>query len=436
MDLLLEGGRVMDPDHLDGIADILIREGRIAAVHPQDPKTPAEEAPVADASETVQVIDCRGKIVAPGFIDIHVHFREPGFEYKETIQTGCRAAVRGGFTAVCTMPNTVPANDRPEVTAYILDKAREAGLARVYPVAAVSLGLAGKEMCDFQAMRDSGAVAVTDDGMPVVGSGMMRAAMENAAELGMPVMSHCEDLELAKGGSMNEGRVARELGYRGIPNAAESIMVMRDIALCELTGARLHVAHVSTRESVRAIQCAKERGVLVTAETAPHYVTLTEDDVRTLGANAKMNPPLRHAADREAVRMGLKDGTIDVIATDHAPHSEAEKQGPFEKTPNGVIGLETAIPISLGMVHAGLLSMMELIRAMSTRPAAVINVKSGVKVGMPADITVIDPDLQHVIRAEKFRSKSRNTPFQNREARGRAVMTIVGGRVVYEAGKL
>ena len=427
MDLLLKGGHVMDPDRHDGVMDILIRKGQIAAIHPH----PLAGESSADYANGKEVVDCSGCVVSPGFIDIHVHFREPGFEHKETILSGCRAAAYGGFTAVCTMPNTLPVNDDPAVTEFILKKAKQANLVHVYPVAAVSRGLAGKEMCEFKTLQDAGAVAVTDDGMPVVGSRMMRKALEKAGELNMPVMSHSEDLELAAGGSMNEGRVAVELGQRGIPNAAESIMVMRDIALCELTGAPLHIAHVSTRESVRAIREAKRRGINVTAETAPHYFSLTEDVVRECGANAKMNPPLRLAEDRDAIIQGLQDNTLDAIATDHAPHSESEKSEAFEKTPNGIIGLETAIPISLRLVHQGCLSMMDLIRKMSTQPAKIINIKNELKVGRPADITVIDPDLPHVIDARNFQSKSRNTPFQGWKTNGKAVMTIVGGRVVY-----
>ena len=422
----------MEPDRHDGIRDILVRDGHIAAVQPHITTTLFSNQPL----ETIDTIDCSGCIVCPGFIDIHVHFREPGFEHKETIESGCRSAAHGGFTAVCTMPNTSPVNDKPEVTEYIRAKARQADLVRVYPAASVSRGLAGEEMCDFRVLQAAGAVAVTDDGMPVVGSRMMREALEKAREIGMPVMSHSEDLELAAGGSMNEGRVARDLGRQGIPNAAESIMVMRDIALCELTGAPLHIAHVSACESVRAIRDAKQRGVNVTAETAPHYFSLTHDAVREYHANAKMNPPLRTAADRQAIIMGLQDDTLDAIATDHAPHTEFEKNAAFEKTPNGIIGLETAVPVSLGLVEQGWLSMMDLIRKMSTQPATIINVENGLSIGRPADITVIDPDLPHVINAEHFQSKSRNTPFQGWKAKGRAVMTIVGGRVVYQHSSL
>ena len=429
MDLLLKGGHVMDPNRHDGIMDILVRDGHIADILPQIPRRNVSGA----SSMNVEIIDCSGCIVSPGFIDIHVHFREPGFEHKETIESGCRAAVYGGFTAVCTMPNTMPPNDDPAVTEFILQKASQADLARIYPVAAVSQGLAGKEMCDFEALKDAGAVAVTDDGMPVVGSAMMRKALEKAGELGMPVMSHSEDLELAAGGSMNAGRMAEELGHKGIPNAAESVMVMRDIALSELTGSHVHIAHVSTRESVRAIRNAKNRGVKVTAETAPHYFSLTDDAVRECGANAKMNPPLRHIDDRDAIIEGLQDNTLDAIATDHAPHSPSEKSEPFDKAPNGIIGLETAIPIGLTLVEKGLLSMMDLIRRMSTQPANIINVDNALEAGRPADITVIDPHLTQVVDARNFQSKSRNTPFQGRKLKGKAVMTIVGGRVVYRS---
>jgi dihydroorotase len=402
LDLLLKGGHVMDPDHLDGIMDIQIRDGVIMAIDSHVAAIDQSGNPL----EAMDIIDCKGCFISPGFIDMHVHLREPGFERKETIESGCRSAAHGGFTAVCTMPNTSPVNDEPAVTEFILEKARQANLVRVYPFAAVSRGLAGKELSDFSALRDAGAVAVTDDGMPVAGSRMMRQALEAAGGLGMPVMSHSEDLELAAGGSMNEGRAARKLGYTGIPNAAESIMVMRDIALCELTGAPLHIAHVSTRESVHAIRDAKKRGVNVTAETAPHYFSLTDDAVIRHGANAKMNPPLRLAGDRDAIIEGLQENTLDAIATDHAPHSESEKSAAFEKAPNGIIGLETAIPVSLTLVLKGHLSMMDLIRKMSTQPAEIINVNSCLKVGMPADITVIDPNLSHVIDSMAFQSKS------------------------------
>jgi len=422
----------MEPDRHDGIMDILIRDGDVVAI---DPRVTAAD-PSDNLLKKIEIIDCSGCIVCPGFIDIHVHFREPGFEYKETIESGCRSAAHGGFTAVCTMPNTSPVNDDPAVTKFILDKARQANPVRVYPVAAVSRGLAGQEMCDFRALHNAGAVAVTDDGMPVAGSRMMRDALEKAGKLGIPVISHSEDLELADGGSMNEGRVAREMGYKGIPNAAESIMVMRDIALSELTGAPLHIAHVSTRESVQAIREAKKRGVNVTAETAPHYFTLTDDAVREWGANAKMNPPLRLAEDREAIVEGLQDNTLDAIATDHAPHSESEKSATFEKAPNGIIGLETAVPISMALVHKGQLSMMDIIRKMSTQPAQIVNVDNGLRIGRPADITVINPDLPHVVDAGEFQSKSRNTPFHGWQTKGRAVMTVVGGRVVYRSSSL
>ncbi len=435
MDMLIAGGRVVDPGHFDGVADILLADGKVHALIPADSpdfKNPASKF----LRPGVTTFDASGKIVTPGLIDLHVHLREPGFEHKETIATGCRAAVSGGFTAVCCMANTRPVNDSRQVTEFVLTQARQAGMARVYPVAAVSLGLDGRELTDFVALKQAGAVAVSDDGRPVMDSRLMRRALEEGRRTGLAVISHCEDPYLAAGGVMNEGPTARRLGVAGVPNAAESIMVMRDIALSELTGAPVHIAHVSARESVRAIRAAKKRGVPVTAETAPHYLLLTEEAVAERGAGAKMSPPLRTDADRRALREALADGTIDCIATDHAPHSNAEKAEGLAAAPNGVIGLETALPLCLSLVDQGVLPLTELIAKLSTAPARILGIACGLRPGMRADVTVIDPAPEYVIDHTLFRSLSRNSPFLGLTVKGRPVLTVVGGRPVFESEPL
>ena len=428
MNVQINGGMIIDPGHYEGPGDILVVDGKIAAVHRGDSQAASQEA----SSLPYRIIDARNKIVTPGLIDMHVHLREPGFEHKETIETGCRAAVCGGFTAVCCMPNTRPVNDNVNVTEYILVRAVKADLARVYPAAAITLGLEGKAPSDYEELKKAGVVAISDDGRPLLDSRLMRRALEKARALGLAVISHCEDPYLAEGGVVNEGPVAAELGLRGVPNASESIMVMRDIALSELTGAPVHIAHVSTRESVRDIREAKARGVAVTAETAPHYFLLTEEAVRTHGADAKMNPPLRSEKDRLAVRQGLSDGTIDCIATDHAPHTPEEKAAGIEKAPNGIIGLETALAVSLSLVADGMLSMAGLIAKLATNPARVLRVPSGLRLGMPADITIIDPHHEFTIEPSLFKSRSRNSPFVGTRAKGKAVLTMVGGRIAFE----
>jgi dihydroorotase len=433
MNFLITGGRIIDPGHYEGRGDIRVVGGRIAALVPGGlAPPPAETGTSKSPPPDLQIIDARGKIVAPGLIDLHVHLREPGFEHKETIESGCRAAVCGGFTAVCCMANTQPVNDDPKVTQYILSRAAQAGLTRVYPVAAVTKGLEGRIPCDYELLKQAGAAAFSDDGRPLLDSRIMRLALEKARQLKLPVISHSEDPYLAAGGVINEGPVARQLGVAGIPNAAESIMVLREIALCELTGAPMHIAHVSTRESVRAIREAKSRGAPVTAETAPHYFLLTEEAVRLHGADAKMNPPLRSEEDRRAVREGLADGTIDCIATDHAPHTPDEKAAGLEKAPNGIIGLETALAASLKLVGDGTLSFSGLISRMSTQPARILGVPCGLQAGNPADITIIDPAAEFTIEASLFKSRSRNSPFVGMQVRGRAVLTMVGGRIVYQ----
>ncbi|MDY6790878.1 MAG: dihydroorotase [Thermodesulfobacteriota bacterium] len=421
MQILIKGGRVIDPGNFNGIADVLIENGKIVEIQ-EGTSTKAEG----------RTIDATGKIVTPGLIDMHVHLREPGHEYKETIQSGCLAAAAGGFTAICCMPNTNPVNDNSQVTRFILQRAMVADTVRVYPVAAISKGLAGTQLCEYGDLKDAGAVAVSDDGRPVTDSQLMRKAMEYAKGFGLPVISHCEDLNLLAGGVVNEGAFATRMGLPGIPNACESVMVMRDIALSELTDSPVHIAHVSTLESVRAIRNAKKRGVPVTAETAPHYFTLTEDDVGQYDTNAKMNPPLRSKKDREAIREGLADGTIDVIATDHAPHSSIEKEVEFDQAENGIIGLETSVSLSLKLVEDGVLKIEQLVEKMSTHPARIVNLENGIREGNSADITIIDPDRLYTIDAESFHSLSRNTPFSGREVKGKAVLTMVGGKVVFE----
>ena len=430
--VLIKGGRVIDPGNLDGIMDILIKDGKIAEIKKQGSGVEEQRSGIRDQGSGIRVIDAAGKIVVPGLIDMHVHFREPGHEYKETIKTGCLSAAAGGFTAVCTMPNTNPVNDNAQVTEYILKKARLANTVRVYPVAAISSGLRGKGLCEYGELKKAGVIALSDDGNPVVDSQLMRRAMEYAKGFGLPIISHCEQLDLAAEGVMNEGAVATRMGLAGIPNAAESVMVMRDIALCELTGASLHIAHVSTAESVRAIRDAKKRGIPVTAETAPHYFSLTEKAVEEYNTNAKMNPPLRSEHDREAVLEGLADRTIDVIATDHAPHSYIEKEVEFDRAANGIIGLETSVPLSLKLVQDSIISIADLVEKMSTNPAKILGLNIGITAGNPADITIIDPDILYKIDSSRFKSLSRNTPFDGWNMKGKAILTMVGGKVLFE----
>ncbi|MBW2575343.1 MAG: dihydroorotase [Deltaproteobacteria bacterium] len=420
----IKGGRVIDPGNLDGIMDILIADGNIVEIK--------KDGFADDEYPEARIIDASDKIVTPGLIDMHVHLREPGHEYKETIETGCLAAAFGGFTAICCMPNTNPVNDCRQVTEYILQKAQAADSVRVYPVAAISKGLKGDGLCEYAELKEAGAIAVSDDGNPVQNSQLMRRALEYSKGFDLPVISHCEDLDLAAGGAMNEGGVATQLGLGGIPNASESIMVMRDIALCELTGVPVHIAHVSTRESVRAIKDAKKRGIPVTAETAPHYFSITDGAVKEYNTNAKMYPPLRSDQDREAVCQGIADGTIDVIATDHAPHSFIEKQVEFDRAANGIIGLETSVSLSLKLVENGVISMAALVEKMSTNPARILGLENNLLIGRPADITIIDPERSYRVNADNFKSLSRNTPFDGWDMKGKAVLTMVGGKIIYQ----
>ena len=423
MPILIKNARVIDPGHLDEICDVLIDQDRIAAVQPSGER--------AGEPRETQVIQGKGLWLTPGLIDLHVHFREPGQEYKETILTGSRAAAAGGFTTVCTMPNTDPVNDDPAVTTYILRRAAEAGLVRILPVAAISKGLRGEQLCEFGELKAAGAVGVSDDGRPVMNSQLMRRALEYAGGFGLRVISHCEEIALAEGGAMNEGALATQMGLTGIPNAAESVMVMRDLALAALTGVPVHIAHVSTRESVEAIRRAKADGIAVSAETAPHYFTLTDAAVAGYNTNAKMNPPLRSDADRQAIREGLADGTIDAIATDHAPHAAMEKEVEFDRAPNGIIGLETALPLALQLVAQGVLAPGDLIARMASAPACLLGLETGVRPGRVADLTLIDPEREFTVDADTLHSKSRNTPFNAWRLKGRAVLTMVAGRIAY-----
>lgn len=426
MPILIKGGDVIDPGRFVGVGDVLIDDGKIAAVGP-NLQMPAGST----------MIDAKGRLVLPGFVDLHVHFREPGFEYKETIQSGSAAAVAGGFTTVCCMPNTNPVNDNQAVTEFILERSRLAGLANVWPVGAITKGSEGKELAEIGDLRRSGCVAISDDGRPVMNSLVMRRAMEYALAFDLTVVDHCEDLHLAEGGCMNEGLVSTELGLPGIPSAAEDVMVARNLSLSELTGARLHLAHISTAGSVRMVREAKARGIKVTAEVCPHHFTLTEDVVRGYNTHAKMNPPLRTRDDVRAIKEGLRDGTIDAIATDHAPHATQEKQQDFTEAPFGIVGLETALSLTLGLVEEGVLSLEQAVEKLTSAPAAVFGLKKGtLAVGADADVAIVDQQAEWEVDPGKFRSKSRNTPFVGWKVKGRVMTTIVGGRVVFEAGPL
>lgn len=427
MKSLIRNGHVIDPGRFNGKADVLIEDGKIAAVG-------AKLLVKGDNSSHVTVIEAKGLWVCPGFVDLHVHLREPGFEYKETIATGARAAVAGGFTSVCCMPNTQPVNDSRSVTEFILRQAASAKQANVFPIGAITKGSDGNELAEIGELYEAGCVALSDDGRPVMQSLIMRRAMEYALAFNLPIIDHCEDLSLAEGGSMNEGLVSTELGLAGIPSAAEEVMVARNVALAELTGARLHLAHVSTVGSVRLVREAKSRGLAVTAEACPHHFSLTEEAVRNFNTHAKMNPPLRTGADVQAVKEGLRDGTIDGIATDHAPHAVQEKQLQFDEAPFGIVGLETALPLVLNLVEEGVLSSEQAISKLTCAPAQVFALPKGtLALGADADVVLIDPDHTWVVDPSRFQSKARNTPFTGWTMKGRVMKTIVGGEVVYES---
>jgi dihydroorotase len=420
--LLIRGGRVLSPeDRLDGELDVLVQDGTIREIAP-NVSVPAEET-----------LEARGQVVAPGFIDLHAHLREPGGEVSETLETGLAAAAAGGFTAVCAMPNTQPAIDTPERVRAAIDKARRIALARLFPIAAVSVGSRGEKLTDLPALVAAGAVGFSDDGRPVKTAELLREAMRQARELSVPVIDHCEDTSLSAGGVVGEGPVAERLGVGGIPNRAEDVSVERDLRVAEETDAHLHVAHLSTGASIAMVRAAKRRGLRVTCEVTPHHFSLTDAAVLEYGTHAKMNPPLRSPSDLESVLSGIADGTVDALATDHAPHAPQLKQRPISEAPFGVIGFETAFALALArLVHTGRVSLSHLIVLMSSNPARIIRQPLGrLSIGAPADLTLFNPDLEWTYRAAEGRSKSRNSPFDGWEFKGAVTATIVAGGIVY-----
>ncbi|VAW36796.1 Dihydroorotase [hydrothermal vent metagenome] len=429
--LLLKGGRVLDPSRsVDGLFDVIVFGGKVASIKaPDDAASPSD----AETDAGWEVVDCTGLLVVPGLIDIHTHLREPGYEYKETIKTGTEAAVAGGFTTILCMANTEPVNDNASVSRFIAKQARELELANVLPVGAVTTGFRGAQLTEMAELKEAGCAGVSDDGLPIADAAIMRRALEYARGLGLTVISHAEEPELVLGGVMHEGTVSTRLGLKGIPAEAESVMVARDVLLSELTGGKLHIAHVSSRGALDIIRAAKKRGVNVTAEASPHHLLLTDESVSGYGTEYKMNPPLRTGDDRAALRGAVKDGTIDTIATDHAPHSSIEKDVEFDSAANGVVGLETSLGVVLQLVTEGELTLSEVIRAMTINPALAMGLEKGtLQVGRDADITVIDLEREWTVEPKEFKTKGRNTPFAGWELKGRAVRTIVGGRTVYE----
>jgi len=430
MTIVIKNGRVIDPANgLDEPKDLLIDKGRIKAL----------ESPGSisfDAGEKPSVIDAKGCVVCPGLIDMHVHFREPGFEYKETITSGCQSAAAGGFTSVAVMPNTNPVNDTRAVTEHILSLARTEDIINVYPIAAITQKLEGERLSEMADLKNAGAVAFSDDGRPVISNELMRRAFEYSKMFKLPLIQHSEMLDLTEGGCMNEGMVSTELGLKGMPTEAEDIMVYRDIALLEKTGGRLHVAHISSKNSVDLVRQAKSRGLSVTCEVAPHHFTLTDEAVRGYDTNTKMSPPLRAIDDVEAIKEGLQDGTIDIIATDHAPHDIADKQVEYQNACFGIVGLETALPLSLKLVDEKILSMGDVIKKLTSTPADIFNLKAGsLSLGNEADILIFNPNLEYSIDISKFHSKSKNSPFDGWKVKGKVIHTLVKGKTAYSANE-
>ncbi len=425
MKTLIRQGRLVDPaTGIGGVMDILIEDGKIAVIG----------STILD--EEAEVLDARGLVVCAGLVDMHVHLREPGFEYKETVETGAAAAAAGGFTAIACMPNTKPATDSPEQIAYVLGKAEQACGVRVLPIGAVTVGQKGRELTDFEALKRAGAVALSDDGVPVQNANLVRDALILAKRKDMTVLSHCEDADMVKNYALNEGKVSRQLRLPGRPAIAEELQVARDAMLAEETGGAVHICHVSTAKAVNIIRRYKRRGVAITCETCPQYFTLTEDEILKQGTMARVNPPLRTKADVEGIIAGLKDGTIDAIVTDHAPHSAEEKAKPLPEAPSGMVGLETSLALTLtALYHSGHMSLSDIIRKMTLNPACILRTNGGrVVLGCDADLTLFDTDEEWTIDPRQFKSKGRNTPFGGHKVKGRVKYTIVGGKVIYRDG--
>ena len=426
MKLLIRRGRLVDPvGGIGGVMDILIEDGKIAVIGSdlRDPEA--------------QVIDATGLTVCAGLVDMHVHFREPGFEYKETIETGCLAAARGGFTSIAPMPNTRPATDCPERIALVRQKAAQACGVHVWPIGAVTWGQKGQALTDAAALKKAGAVALSDDGMPVQNANLLRDALIRCRRQELTILSHCEDADMVKNYAVNEGRVSRALGLPGRPAIAEELQVMRDAMLAEETGAAVHICHISTARSVEIVRQFKKKGVPITCETCPQYFALTEDELLSRGTLARVNPPLRTRLDVEGILAGLKDGTIDVIATDHAPHSAEEKARPLPEAPSGMVGLETALAVTLtSLYHTGVMDLSDILRKMTINPAFILRIPKGrLSLGGGADFTIFDPDEEWTVDPEQFASKGRNTPFAGRTLKGRVKYTIVDGKIIYQEGK-
>ena len=426
MRILIKGGRVIDPaSKTNELLDILIEQGKIIKL--------SKNIPTSTIIDPYTIIDATDKIVVPGLIDLHTHLREPGREDEETIETGTKAAAAGGFTSICCMPNTRPVNDNQSITEFILTQAKKEGRVNVLPIGAITIGLEGRRLAEFGHQKQAGVVAVSDDGKPVMDAEIMRRAMEYSKMFNLPVITHNEDLALSEDGQMNESYTSTVLGLKGIPNAAEESMIARDIILAELTKAQLHIAHVSTAGSVRIIKAAKKRGINITAEVAPHHFTLSDETIETFDTNFKVNPPLRVSSDIEALKHGLKDGTIDAIASDHAPHTIAEKELEFCYSPFGIIGLETSLSLALKLYHNHILTLSNLIAKYTINPATILRLenKGRLQLEGDADITIIDLNKEFVIDVNKFNSKSKNSPFHGWKLKGKAIYTIVKGKIVF-----